>query len=82
MTKSKNKPAPHPSVSETVRTTIESRGMAAFKVAKLAGVPPTVVLRFMKGERGLTTPTLDKVCAALGLRLVETEDPAPDAKTE
>lgn len=59
------------SISAKVRAVIETRKLSAYAVATAAGVDPPGVLRWMKGEKQIAAPTLDKVAAALGLTLVE-----------
>ena len=58
-------------VSDRLRAIIRARGLTACQVAHDAGVNPSLVSRFMAGERGLTTPSLDAVCLSLGLELRE-----------
>ena len=41
-----------------------------YAVAKMVGVRPHVISRFMQGERGVNLPTVDKICGALKLKLV------------
>jgi DNA-binding phage protein len=63
--------------SEVLRAVIEERGLTAYAVAKLAGLPrPDSIQRFLNHERDLRLVTFDAVAAALGLRLVE--DPVED----
>lgn len=57
--------------SDSIREAI-GRQPSAAHVARLAGISPSVVLRFLAYQRGLTTDTLDKLADALGLRVVET----------
>jgi hypothetical protein len=38
-----------------------------------AGVSPSVVMRFLKGERDITLATAEKICATLDLVLVRAE---------
>jgi len=45
--------------------------MSAYAAARLAGVDPGVVSRFMTGERDIRLATADRLASALGLRLVE-----------
>jgi transcriptional regulator with XRE-family HTH domain len=54
-----------------LREVIESRGLSAYAAARLAGVDPGVVSRFMTGERDIRLETDGRLAAALGLRLVE-----------
>jgi transcriptional regulator with XRE-family HTH domain len=50
---------------------IDSRGLTPYAVAKEAGIDPGRVARFVSGERDLRLATVDRIAAALGLRLVE-----------
>lgn len=54
-----------------MREIIEARGLTAYAAARLAGVDPGVVSRFMTGQRDIRMETADRLAAALGLRLVE-----------
>jgi len=63
--------APKHSVSYQLAEIIESRDLTPYAVARAAGVDPGVVSRFLNGKRGMTLDTLDKIAAALKLRLVE-----------
>lgn len=58
-------------LSYQLRETIESRGLSAYAVGRLAGVDPGQVSRFVRGIRDLKLETADRIAAALGLRLVE-----------
>jgi plasmid maintenance system antidote protein VapI len=62
-------PTAPPTVSETLRAEILSRGLTAYAVARLAGVDTSVVARFLARERGLSMKTLDRLCEALELEL-------------
>jgi plasmid maintenance system antidote protein VapI len=58
--------------SEVLREVIRARGLTAYALAKLAGLPRAdPVQRFMNEERGLNLDTFDRLAAALGLHLVE-----------
>jgi transcriptional regulator with XRE-family HTH domain len=57
-----------------LRRIIASRGLTAYALGKAAGVDAGVVKRFLNGERGLSLATLDKIAAALDLRLVEADE--------
>lgn len=54
-----------------MRDLIDSRGLTAYGAAKLAGVDPAVISRFLSGERDIRMGTADKLGGALVLRLVE-----------
>jgi hypothetical protein len=48
---------------------VRDLGLTAYAVGKRAGVSPTVVRRFLIGERDLKLETVEKVCKALDLVL-------------
>jgi transcriptional regulator with XRE-family HTH domain len=58
-------------VSAQLRDVIDSRGLTPYAVAKLSDIDPGMVARFVSGERDLRLGTVDRIAAALGLRLVE-----------
>ena len=60
-----------PTLSSQVRDVIESRGLTLAELGQLSDVDPTVIGRFLSGEREVRSRTLDKLAAALDLRLVE-----------
>jgi transcriptional regulator with XRE-family HTH domain len=57
--------------SDQLRMVIAARRLTPTAVAKAADVAPSMITRFLNGQRGLTLDTFDRVAAALGLRLVE-----------
>ncbi len=65
-------------VSGQLRGIIASRGLTPYAVAQVADVAPSVVTRFVNGERGLSQESFDAVCTALGLRFTETRRGRPD----
>lgn len=60
-----------PTATEVVRAVILRRKLSGVAVADAAGIAPACVHRFMSHDRGLTAASLDRVAAALGLKLVE-----------
>jgi ribosome-binding protein aMBF1 (putative translation factor) len=69
-------------MTEMIRTTIQARGLTAYRVSQAIQTRPHVVQRFLNGERDLRGATLDKLAEALGLTLVETEGGNPDLRGE
>ena len=55
------------SLSDAIKAEIERQGLTAYRVAKMAGIKPDVVSRFLSGERDILLATADKIAAALGL---------------
>jgi len=56
-------------LSDQLRAAIEAHG-TPYGLALEAGVAPSVLSRFVSGERGLTTGTLDALAGPLGLKLI------------
>lgn len=60
-------------LANAINDEITHRETSAYALAKAAGVDPSIVQRFMSGERNdLRLSTASLLCAALGLRLVPT----------
>lgn len=57
-------------VSESLRGAIKESGISISELARRTGVARQAINRFLSGERGLTTETVDKLCEELGLDLV------------
>jgi len=73
------KPMLDDSFSAQIRGIIRSRTETPHALARRAGVDVAGLSRFLSGERGLTTPCVDRLFAALGLRLVEGSRKRPPA---
>ena len=54
-----------------LREIIRGRGLTAYAVGRDAGIDPGMVQRFLTGQRDLRLGSAAKICATLGLRLVE-----------
>jgi plasmid maintenance system antidote protein VapI len=74
MAKKTGDPARH-TVSGQLRDVIESRDLTHTELGRLSGVDPTVISRFVAGEREIRNGTFDRIATALGLRLVEVARP-------
>lgn len=71
MSKSKSKStAP---VSDALRRIIKECGMSRYEIAQRSGVEQAALSRFVSGERGLWTITLDRLFPVLGLKIVTTK---------
>jgi transcriptional regulator with XRE-family HTH domain len=57
------------SLGEQVRRAVRDSGQSQYRIAKETGVDKGALSRFMSGERGLTTDTLDRLVEHLGLTL-------------
>jgi transcriptional regulator with XRE-family HTH domain len=58
------------SIADELRRAIERSGKSRYRIAQESGVAEAVLSRFVHGERDLRLDTADKLCAALGLRVV------------
>jgi len=56
-------------VSEQLRQAIRSSGQSLCQIAAASGTDDGQLSRFMRGERGLVTDSVDRVCSYLGLEL-------------
>ena len=67
-------------ISQQIKSAVQDSGLSLSAIAAAAGIPLTSLMRFMSGERGLTTATLDKLGPALGLA-VTVKKPNTPAQT-
>ncbi len=69
--KTRRLPAPQARrpISDALLQSIRSQGLTPYAVATSAGVAPSVVSRFVSGERDLTLDSADAVAAALNMEL-------------
>jgi plasmid maintenance system antidote protein VapI len=59
----------HENLSEQLRRIIAAEP-SCYDLASRVGVSRSILTRFLKGERGLTTDTIDRLAAVLRLRIV------------
>jgi transcriptional regulator with XRE-family HTH domain len=59
------------SITNSLRDFIRERDLTDYQLGQLAEVDPGLIGRFMRREREPSGPTLDRLCEALGLHLVE-----------
>jgi transcriptional regulator with XRE-family HTH domain len=62
-------------VSDRLRRAISESGLSLNELAERSGTDKGRLSRFMRGERGLTLDTVDKLAGVLRLRL--TPEPGP-----
>lgn len=67
MSKKRRKRRP---LSEQIRRAIETCGLSRYQIAKQTGVEQSALSRFVSGERGFTTASLDKLADLLDLEIV------------
>lgn len=73
--KTSTRPARGKLVSDSLRDAIAQRDLSDYQLGQLAEVDPGVIGRFMRRERDISGPTIDRLCSALGLALVEPARP-------
>jgi transcriptional regulator with XRE-family HTH domain len=61
------KPRP---IDTTLRSALKASGLTHYAIAKLSGVTPSQIDRFVSGQRDLTLHSAAALAAALGLELV------------
>ena len=57
-------------VSDQLRRAIEGSGLTRYQIAKVTGVSQSMLSRFMAGQSGLSTTSLDKLSELLDLEIV------------
>jgi transcriptional regulator with XRE-family HTH domain len=65
-------------LAEALRRAIEASGLSQNQIGLKAGMEPSRISRFMRGERGLTVEAVERIGEALGLRLTFNEAAAPE----
>ena len=56
-------------LSEQLRRVIREHGESLAQIGRETGVSHTMLSRFLRGERGLSTASLDRLCGYLGVEL-------------
>ena len=59
-------------ISDQLRGHLLAAGDSVYSIAAAAGCPRSSLSRFLAGRRSLSLDTVDRVAAAVGLRLVQT----------
>lgn len=57
------------SLADTLKQAVAATGMSVNAVASQSGVPQAGLQRFLKGQRGMTLDTAERLCAYLQLEL-------------
>jgi plasmid maintenance system antidote protein VapI len=57
-------------ISEAIRAALEDSESSRYAIARECGVSESVLSRFVRGERGLTLDTVDRLAKVLGLTIV------------
>jgi plasmid maintenance system antidote protein VapI len=56
-------------LSEQLRSFIRQSGLSAYALARVSDVDRAQISRFIRGERALTLPAVDRLCKVLQLEL-------------
>ena len=70
MAHKRHAPTERPSVTEQLQQAIEASGLTRYEICKLTGIEQSALSRFVKGERGLTTASLDLLGELLDLEII------------
>ena len=68
-------------VTGQLKDSILKSGQSLHELGRKAGVAPPVLSRFLRGERDIRAETVDKLCKALGLELVQRRRPRRDVES-
>ena len=60
-------------MTETIQRAIRESGLSLNEVGRRAGVDTGQMSRFMRDERSMTLPKIERLCALLGLELCPVE---------
>src|SRR5947209_4435062 len=69
--KATRRPPTAAAVSDQLRLVIAARQLTPTALARAADVAPSVVTRFLSGQRGRTLDTFGRIASARGLKLIE-----------
>ena len=70
----KRKTRKRATLSEQLRHIIEAGELSRYEIAKRSGVDASQLHRFVRGTGRLTTDSLDKIGAVLGLRFIQDQE--------
>ena len=56
-----------------LRDAIQESGLSFYRIEKETGVDNALLSRFMRGERGVTLPTAERIAKVVGLELKRKE---------
>lgn len=57
-------------LSDQIRRAVDESGLSRYAICKGAGIDQATFSRFMRGQVGLSLPTLDELADVLGLNIV------------
>ena len=57
-------------LTDQIRRAIDANGMSRYRICKLVGMSEATMSRFMSGKGGLSMKMLDRLGAALNLKIV------------
>ena len=59
-------------VTDEVRRALAESPLSRYEISRQTGIEQSALARFLSGERGLWTVTLDRLVPVLGLKIVST----------
>jgi transcriptional regulator with XRE-family HTH domain len=62
---------PKSPLTDVLKTAIKDSGLTRYEIAKRTGVPPTSLMRFLRGDTSLRLDKADAIANCLGLELVK-----------
>ena len=77
--KAKAKKVTRETMRDVILKTIAENGESLLSVSSRAGIGDTLLSAFVNGSRGISFKTAEKICEALGLRLVKDESSSADS---
>jgi len=67
-------------LSDQIREAIEQAGVTRYRIGQETGISEAALSRYVNGERGLSTRSIDKLADYLGWEIVVTKPPKKAAK--
>src|SRR3954470_14471648 len=61
-------------IIDQLRQLLAESGYSANEIGRRTGVSPSQVSRFLRGERTLSMPVMEKICGGLGYQLARDDD--------
>jgi transcriptional regulator with XRE-family HTH domain len=62
---------PKAPLTDALKSAMEQSGLTRYEIAKRTGVPPTSLMRFLRGDTSLRLDKADAIANCLGLELVK-----------
>jgi hypothetical protein len=59
-----------PKLSDQIRAAVKASALTRYRISKLTGIDQGILSRFTAGKAGMTLENVDRLAAALHLRIV------------